>query len=248
MKITANANLKVLNAMVDTTADTINEFSSDRITITDRDEALRKCRNSSRKHEGAGWNWKYTVENETGTLEFEMEDDAVLMFLPVAVKIAKVLSPFYDMAKAAVKMAKNVQGQFTAIGNEFSSKYNEKFGRTKKYAVVSLWEDSLEMADVVVVEDNGFGEHRFIRAEHCWSVNKVETIMKVFERKLQVYLKAAEEMKNESSFEANYKAGRYDVQKIEFEEITKDEALARAQSYRKGLQADVDGMKEGGKI
>lgn len=112
---------------------------------------------------------------------------------------------------------------------DFSSKFQRRFGKEKTYAIASILNEDLKLADVVVVENDGFGNWQLVRAEHCWDIHDMDIIMRVFTAAYH----RGEETKDS-------KTVRYP--NIAFEKITKDEAIDRAVKMRPALQADVDGM------
>lgn len=232
MNITVNTSLNVITKSVDTIADISREFT-DGTRLYEVEEVKDKLSRSIGTKFGPASSWQYNVvrkktENEpTATFDITIEDDAILMYLPMAVKIAKVLSPLYDMAKSAIKLMRNLQGQVNSICNGYNKKFQRTFGKPKKYAVASLWNSDLELFDVAVVEDDGFGNQRLMYAEHCGKIYKADVVMKIFE--------AAQERGERSK---DSMTRRYPL--AEFEEITREEAEKKAREFRKGLQADVD--------
>lgn len=230
MKIEITTNEKTLDAAMNTVADIVNEFKPGEIDSSTRYEAKMKIRSSSRVHQGPAYSWQYANKARECTATVEIEDDAIVMALPVVLKVVKAISPIIEMGIAACKMVRNLKDQFNAIGNDFTTEFGKKFYREKTYAVASLVNADVEMGDVVVVEDDGFGNQRLVHAEHCWSINKADIIMKVFNAARKRY----EETKDSKTL-------RYP--EIEFKKMTKDEAIKLAQEFRCGLQADVDGMR-----
>lgn len=232
MNITVNTSLNVITKSVDTIADISREFT-DGTRLYEVEEVKGKLSRSIGTKFCPAGSWKYNVvrnsgENEpTATFDITIEDDAILMYLPMMVKIAKVLSPLYDMAKSAIKLMRNLQGQVNSICNGYNKKFQRTFGKPKKYAIASLWNSDLELFDVAVVEDDGFDNQRLVYAEHCGKIYKADVIMKIFE--------AAQERGEKSK---DSMTRRYPL--AEFEEITREEAEKKARELRKGLQADVD--------
>ena len=117
---------------------------------------------------------------------------------------------------------------------EFTSKFQERFGREKSYAVASIYSEELELANVVVVEDNGFGHLELISSDACWNEYDNDVVMKVF---MRAFTRGEET--------ANDKKTRYPL--ITFEKISRSKAMAKAAEMRPALQADVDGMKNAAK-
>lgn len=232
MNITVNTSLNVIAKSVDTIADISREFT-DGTRLHEVEEVKDKLSHSIGTKFGPASCWKYNVvrnagENEpTATFDITIEDDAILMYLPMAVKIAKALSPLYDMAKSAIKLMRNLQGQINSICNGYNKKFQRTFGKPKKYAIASLWNSDLELFDVAVVEDDGFDNQRLVYAEHCGKIYKADVIMKIFE--------AAQERGEKSK---DSMTRRYPL--AEFEEITREEAEKKAREFRKSLQEDVD--------
>lgn len=119
MNITVNTSLNVITKSVDTIADISREFT-DGTRLYEVEEVKDKLSRSIGTKFGPASSWQYNVvrkktENEpTATFDITIEDDAILMYLPMVVKIAKVLSPLYDMAKSAIKLMRNLQGRSTA--------------------------------------------------------------------------------------------------------------------------------------
>ena len=232
MKISLITSTRVVTHSIDTLADTINIFKSDDITEKNRNQAKNEALHSHTGR-GAGYNYDYKVDNGNANLNLEVEDDAILMALPMAVKIAQVVLPVITVGKAILSLLDSLKGQFHAVGMEFTNKFQERFGKEKTYAVASVWSDELEMANVVVVEDDGFGHLNIVSSDACW--NKYDkydndVVMKVF---MKAYERGQET--------ANDKKVRYP--RIVFEKISKKEAMTKAAEMRPALQADVDGMK-----
>lgn len=119
MNITVNTSLNVITKSVDTIADISREFT-DGTRLHEVEEVKDKLSRSIGTKFGPASSWKYDVvrnagENEpTATFNITIEDDAILMYLPMAVKIAKVLSPLYDMAKSAIKLMRTCGARSTA--------------------------------------------------------------------------------------------------------------------------------------
>lgn len=232
MHIIITTDKKVVNALIDTTADVVNEFRPDGLSAREIDHAKRSASKRSYIHRGPAYEWEYSVHSEDNepdisSFEMDIEDDAILMYLPMAVKISKVLSPFYDMGRSLVKMIRNLQGQFDSISSKYNSKFQEKFGKTKTYTVGAVWCEDLELFDQVVVEDDGFGNRHVIHAEHCGKINS----MRVIEKFAMAAIERGEKTKDSMTH-------RYP--RWEFREITRDEAVKECRKCRRGLQADVD--------
>lgn len=232
MRITVNTSLEVMTKSVDTIAEISREFT-DSIQLHNVEEAKDKLRCSIDTKRGPATTWRYDVVRKDGevkpsaTFDITIEDDAILMYLPMAVKIAKVLSPLYDMGKSAIKLIHNLNAQVKGICNGYNKKFQRTFGMPKKYAVVTLWNTTLELFDVAVIEDDGFGNQHLVYAEHCGKRYGCDVIMKVFEDAQR----KGEETKDSTK--------RYPL--VEFEEITRAKAEEEAHKRRKGLQSDVDG-------
>lgn len=229
MKIEITTSEKTLYAMMNTTADVINEFKPGEVDSSDRDEAEMEIRSSSCKHVGPAYSWQYRNVLCNSIMTVEIEDEAIVMAMPVVLKVAKAISPIVEMGMAAYKMVRNLKDQFNAIGSDFTSEFNKKFGREKTYAVVSIVNEDLQLGDVVV-EDDGFGNRKLIQVDHCWTINDPDTVMKVFNAALRRY----EETKDSKTL-------RYP--EVEFKKMTKEEACELAKKLRYDLQTDVDGMK-----
>ena len=230
MKIEITTSEKTLYAMMNTTADVINEFKPGEVDSSDRDEAEMKIRSSSCKYVGPAYSWQYRNVLCNSIMTVEIEDEAIVMAMPVVLKVAKAISPIVEMGMAAYKMVRNLKDQFNAIGSDFTSEFNKKFGREKTYAVVSIVNEDLQLGDVVVVEDDGFGNRMLIQVDHCWTINDPDTVMKVFNAALRRY----EETKDGKTL-------RYP--EVEFKKMTKEEACELAKKLRYDLQTDVDGIK-----
>ena len=229
MKISLTTSTRVVTHSIDTLADTINIFKSDDITEKNRNQAKNEALHSHTGR-GAGYNYDYKVDNGNANLNLEVEDDAILMALPMAVKIAQIVLPVITVGKAILGLLDGLKGQFHAVGMEFTNKFQNRYGKEKSYAVASVWSDELELANVIVVEDDGFGHFKLISSDACWNEYDNDVVMKVF---MRAFTRGKET--------ANDKKTRYPL--ITFEKISKKEAMTKAAEMRPALQADVDGMK-----
>lgn len=226
MKFEITANQSTTSAFMNAVADTVNEFKPGAISECARCEAEHKIHTSSHVHYGPAYNWQYAVETagegETktaaGTFTLNIDDEAVVMALPMMLKAAKVLSPVVEMGIAACKMIRNMKDQFKTIKGDFSSKIDAKFGKPHSYAVECLWVEEIELFDKVVVEDNGFGELHLIYASHCGKCHSSDTIMSAF---------MAKKARTDVYFSV---------------EITREQAIEQANDT-KGLRADVEGWR-----
>lgn len=228
MKISLTTSTRVVTTSLDTLADTINTFCPDDISEKNRSHAKHEAL-VSHTGQGAGYTYDYKVDNGNANLNLEVEDGAILMALPMAVKIAQIVLPVITVGKAIIGLLNGLKGQFHAVGVEFTSKFQNRYGKEKSYAVASVWSDELELANVVVVEDDGFGHLELISSDACWNEYDTDVVMKVF---MKAFTRGEET--------ANDKKTRYPL--ITFEKITKDEAIDRAIKMRPALQADVDGI------
>ena len=233
MKISLITSTRVVTHSIDTLADTINIFKSDDITEKNRNQAKNEALHSHTGR-GAGYTYDYKVDNGNANLNLEVEDGAILMALPMAVKIAQIVLPVITVGKTILGLLDGLKGQFHAVGMEFTNKFQERFGKEKTYAVASVWSDELEMANVVVVEDDGFGHLNIVSSDACWNEYDNDIVMKVF---MKAFTRGEET--------ANDKETRYPL--ITFEKISKKEAMTKAAEMRPALQADVDGMKKAAK-
>ena len=229
MKISLVTSTRVVTTSLDALSDTINTFCPDDISEKNRSHAKHEAL-VSHTGQGAGYTYDYKVDNGNANLNLEVEDGDILMALPMAVKLAQIVLPVITVGKAILSLLDGLKGQFHAVGMEFTSKFQDRYGKEKTYAVASVWSDELEMANVVVVEDNGFGHLELISSDACWNEYDNDIVMKVF---MKAFTRGEET--------ANDKKTRYPL--ITFEKITKDEAIDRAIKMRPALQADVDGMK-----
>lgn len=228
MKINITTSTRVVTNGIDTLADTINVFKSDDITKKNRDQAKHESM-ISHTGQGAGYTYDYKVDGCNVNLEAEIEDGAIIMALPMAVKIAQIVLPVITVGKAIISLLDGLKGQFHAVGMEFTSKFQDRYGKEKTYAVASVWSDELEMANIVVVEDNGFGHLQLISSDACWNEYDNDVVMRMF---MKAYERGQET--------TNDKKTRYPL--ITFEKISRSKAMAKAAEMRPALQADVDGM------
>lgn len=229
MKISLTTSTRVVTTSLDTLADVINTFCPDDISEKNRSHAKHEAL-VSHTGQGAGYTYDYKVNNGNANLNLEVEDGAILMALPMAVKIAQIVLPVITVGKAILSLLDGLKGQFHAVGMEFTSKFQKRFGKEKSYAVASVWSDELEMANIVVVEDDGYGNLRLISSDACWNEYDGDIVMKVF---MKAYKRGQDT--------ANDKKTRYPL--ITFEKISRSKAMVRANEMRPALQADVDGMK-----
>lgn len=232
MKITATAKTTTLIAAIDATVDTANAIQPEAITGNQHCEALNKLHKSSRNHKFAGGSWQYTTDGETGTMDIEIDDEAIVMMLPAIVKIAKATAPLINLAKTAIGMMENIGDQIKGIMDESNRKFVKRFGGVKTYAVGTIWCEDLEAFDVVVLEDDGFENVHAVNAEHCGAVNSMDVITKL----------AVAAWKKGEATKGSW-AKRYP--EWEFKAMSRKEAVEIARSMRSGLQADVDGWREG---
>lgn len=233
MKISLTTSTRVVTSSLDTLADTINTFCPDDISEKNRSHAKHEAL-VSHTGQGAGYTYDYKVDNGNANLNLEVEDGAILMALPMAVKIAQIVLPVITVGKAIIGLLNGLKGQFHAVGVEFTSKFQNRYGKEKSYAVASVWSDELELANVVVVEDDGFGHLELISSDACWNEYDTDVVMKVF---MKAFTRGEET--------ANDKKTRYPL--ITFEKISRSKAMAKAAEMRPALQADVDGMKNAAK-
>lgn len=230
MKISLTTSARVITTGLDTLADTINTFRPDDISEKNRarakNEALR-----SHAGQGGGYTYDYKIVDGFGvSLDAEIDDDLILMILPVLIQLAQIVLPVISVGKAILSLLDGLKNQFHAVGMEFTSKFQERFSREKSYAVASIYSEELELANVVVVEDDGYGNLRLISSDACWNEYDGDIVMKVF---MKAYKRGQDT--------ANDKKTRYPL--ITFEKISRSKAMAKAAEMRPALQADVDGMK-----
>ena len=234
MKISLTTSARVITTGLDTLADTINTFRPDDISEKNRarakNEALR-----SHAGQGGGYTYDYKIVDGFGvSLDAEIDDDLILMILPVLIQLAQIVLPVITVGKAILGLLDGLKGQFHAVGMEFTNKFQNRYGKEKSYAVASVWSDELELANVIVVEDDGFGHLELISSDACWNEYDNDVVMKVF---MKAFTRGEET--------ANDKKTRYPL--ITFEKISKKEAMTKAAEMRPALQADVDGMKKAAK-
>lgn len=228
MKITINTTARIITTGLDTVADTINTFKPDCVSNTD----LIRAKNNVSKNQsgrGAGYHYNYETNGYESSYSIEIEDDAILMAMPLVIKIAKAINPIVNMGVAMINSLSNLKDLFHGIGVDFSTKFTRRFGKEKTYAVASIFNEDLRLADVVVVEDDGFDNWQLVRAEHCWDIHDVDIVMRVF---------TAAYHRGEMTKDG--KTMRYPI--FSFEKISKEEAIDRAIKMRPALQADVDDM------
>jgi len=232
MKIAITAEKTTVNAMIDTMVDVVNEFRPDGISESEIRRIKRNLGESSQEHRGPATVWQYHTDlgeyKQNCGVSITIEDEAVQMALPMAIKIAQVISPLYDMCKAGLKMIHNMQAQFTAIGNEFTKQFQKMYNKPKLYAIGVVWCEDLEAFDMVVVEDNQFGNRRTVYAEHCGKVNSMSVIHKLA-------MKAIE--RGDATKDSATKRYPY----WEFKQMSREEAEKICKDFRKNLQSDVDG-------
>lgn len=227
MIITINTTARVINTGLETVADTINVFKPDCVSGKD----LIRAKNQVSKNQsgrGAGYSYNYET-NGYASYFIEIDDEAIMMALPLVVKIAKAVNPIISMGVAMINSLSNLKDLFHGIGIDFTTKFQRRFGKEKTYAVASILNEDLKLADVVVVEDDGFDNWNLIHTEHCWDIHDMDIIMRLFTAAYH----RGEAMKDNKTL-------RYPI--FTFEKITKDEAIDRAIKMRPALQADVDGI------
>ena len=232
MKIAINTTTRVINSGLETIADAINVFKPDCVSGKDLIRAKNQV-SKNQSGQGAGYSYNYET-NGYASYSIEIDDEAIMMALPMVVKIAKAISPIVSMGIAMVNSLSNLKELFHGIGIDFNTKFQRRFGKEKTYDVASILNEDLRLADVVVVEDDGFDNWQLVRAEHCWDIHDTDIIMRVF---------TAAYHRGEATKDS--KTLRYPA--FTFEKITKDEAIDRAIKMRPALQADVDGMKNAAK-
>lgn len=229
MRIAINTTARVINDGLETIADTINTFKPDCVSGKDLIRAKDQV-SKNLSGRGAGYNYNYETNGYESSYSIEIEDDAILMVMPMVIKIAKAINPIVNMGVAMINTMSNLKDLFHGIGMDFSSKFQRRFGKEKTYAVASILNEDLKLADVVVVENDGFDNWQLVRAEHCWDIHDADIVMRVF---------TAAYHRGEMTKDG--KTMRYPI--FSFEKISKEEAIDRAIKMRPALQADVDGMK-----
>lgn len=165
--------------------------------------------------------------NENGTAEFnvELNDKAFIMGLQIATKIAKIISPLYDMAKSMVKLIDNIHDEIKTVVKSYDVEYAKRFGKKATYSVFALMEECIEAGDVVIVENDGYENDDSIRVvyvHHYWSENSQKVLTKIIKAKY--------------------------LDKIKFSEMSFCEALDKAEAIGPATEKDVKGTLEARKI
>lgn len=139
----------------------------------------------------AGGSYSYKCApsyKEYGEVEFNMnlDDNAFIMALKVGTKIAKVLSPLYDMGKSMIKLTRNICNEIKDLGKSYSAEYGKRFGKKATYCVFSMYEECIEADDVIIVRNDGYENDDSIQvvyARHFWSVNNLDILTKIVKAK-----------------------------------------------------------------
>lgn len=125
---------------------------------------------------------------EYGKVEFNMnlDDNAFIMALKVGTKIAKILSPLYDMGKSMIKLAGNICNEIKDLTKRYDDEYNERFGLKPTYAVFTVKEKDLEAGDVVIMKNDGYENDDSIQIAHVyhyWTENDLDVLNKIIKAK-----------------------------------------------------------------
>ena len=212
INVNTNTDKKIINAMAE-----IVGVYTDKNKDMLYSEAERELFNTTGKINGSAFNTAYVADETNVHFEANIDDDAIIMFLPTAVKIAKMLKPVYDAGKALVSLINSVRNTAKETLLDYSKTFNAKFGKKAKYAVLTIYSAELELADAIVVEDDGFNdEHRIIHVFHCWKSYDFDVVTQLYKAK-------------------------YDSTAI-FSEISEEEAVREMREMVPAIRADVNGM------
>lgn len=229
MKITINTNNDVIGNIINSGAKIKSYYTDESETkiSKDMDKALMGV-NIHKNFAGGSYNYKCAPSyKEYGEAEFnmEMDDKAFIMGLQIATKIAKIISPLYEMAKSMIKVIDNIHDEIKTAVKSYDDKYAKHFGKKETYCVFAIMEEIIEAGDVVIVKNDGYENDdsiQVIYAHHYWSENSLEVLTKIIKTKY--------------------------FDKITFSEMTEQEAFNKAEAMGPATEKDVEGTLEARKI
>lgn len=158
MKIKMTTDTKVMQRAITTTSDCINTIKPGSVSEEQKYHAVRKLHhNASRKGPGYTASYDYYESDNTCDVQVEIDDELVLMVLPAAMKLAKLVSPFVGMFTAAMGLVTGLRAQLKDISNTIKSDIQNGFGKPARYAVMHIKSNELDIDAAVTVRDDGFG-------------------------------------------------------------------------------------------
>jgi hypothetical protein len=180
--------------------------------------------------------------NDTVTLD--LNEGAVLFAYKTMVQASKIIAPMFVSAYGLAGMFKNACKQLRSCYNHNNELYQKAFGRDPLYSVGYLEDDLLGMKDVVVVADDGFGNHTLVQAIHLGEIHDAKIIMRVFEQihknDVDIENKRTAMRENGACIKAMEEAGCYDPQwTSEFVIMPKESAIDMAEEKACAIRKDL---------
>lgn len=157
----------VANSTIQALADCINTIKPDEVKPADVTRAKHNITTPNKTVEGPAYRatYEYNESSEACMASISIEDEAILMALPVAVKFAKLVAPVVSMGKAMYDLVKSLSGSSKLLMNDLNRSINSKWGRPDQFAIIPVHIEELDIEAVAMMRYSGFGHLSMVEAK-----------------------------------------------------------------------------------